>query len=85
MRIKDLEEENMPLFNQAHVVEVELGRLRWPDGFRYPACGGGKAWLTQPELLHCSTWQRPTSVNAGMASLSALANRCAPGFWRCGS
>ena len=42
-----------------------LRRLRWPDGFRCPACGGGNAWLTKRGLLQCSACQRPTSVTAG--------------------
>lgn len=24
-----------------------LERLRWPDGFRCPACGSGEAWKTK--------------------------------------
>ena len=42
-----------------------LQRLRWPDGFRCPNCGGNKAWSTGRELLRCSSCQRQTSVIAG--------------------
>ncbi len=42
-----------------------LRRLRWPDGFRCPACGGGKAWTTARDELRCVTCQRQTSAIAG--------------------
>lgn len=40
-------------------------RLRWPDGFRCPGCGGTKAWATARGQLQCAGCQRPTSVIAG--------------------
>ncbi len=40
-------------------------RLRWPDGFRCPACASPKAWLTARGLLRCSACDRQTSVTAG--------------------
>lgn len=42
-----------------------LARLRWPDGFVCPACGGRKAWRTGAGLWMCTTCQRRTSVTAG--------------------
>jgi hypothetical protein len=39
--------------------------LRWPQGFRCPACGGHKAWTTGRGLLRCGTCQRQTSAGAG--------------------
>jgi len=42
-----------------------LRRLRWPQGFRCPACGGRKAWATGRDLLRCGTCQRQTSAVAG--------------------
>ncbi|HEY8645008.1 MAG TPA: IS1595 family transposase [Gaiellaceae bacterium] len=42
-----------------------LVRLRWPDGFRCPACGGGDAWLTKRSLFVCVECQRQTSVMVG--------------------
>lgn len=42
-----------------------LRHLRWPGGFRCPACGGAKAWETKRGLLRCATCQRQTSVLAG--------------------
>lgn len=42
-----------------------LIRLRWPDGFRCPACGGSEAWLTKRHLFVCAECQRQTSVTVG--------------------
>jgi len=42
-----------------------LERLRWPQGFRCPGCGGSKAWLTERGLLHCAACGRQTSLTAG--------------------
>ena len=42
-----------------------LVSLRWPDGFRCPACGHGKAWWIKRGLLHCAMCGRQTSVTAG--------------------
>ena len=42
-----------------------LVSLRWPEGFRCPACGGRRAWWTGRALLHCAACGRQTSVTAG--------------------
>ncbi len=42
-----------------------LARLRWPDGFICPGCGGGEAWLTGRGLWMCRSCGRQTSVTAG--------------------
>jgi transposase-like protein len=42
-----------------------LQRLRWPEGFRCPACGGGKSWTIARGLLRCTACQRQTSPTAG--------------------
>lgn len=42
-----------------------LQRLRWPEGFRCPACGAGSAWKTARGLLRCAACQRQTSLTAG--------------------
>lgn len=42
-----------------------LERLRWPEGFRCPACGGGEAWKTKRGLWLCGSCRRQTSVTAG--------------------
>ncbi len=42
-----------------------LHRVRWPDGFQCPGCGGKKAWATRRGEVRCSACQRQTSVTAG--------------------
>jgi len=42
-----------------------LQRMRWPEGFRCPACGGQDAWRTARGLWHCRACGRQTSVVAG--------------------
>jgi len=42
-----------------------LSRLRWPEGFRCPACGHADAWSLNGGLLKCRGCGRKTSVIAG--------------------
>ena len=42
-----------------------LFRLRWPEGFRCPRCGCGKAWAVRATLFQCSRCNCQTSVTAG--------------------
>ena len=42
-----------------------LVRLRWPDGFHCPACGGRDAWLSRRRLFVCTECRRQISVTAG--------------------
>lgn len=43
-----------------------LERIRWPDGFRCPACGGTRAWPTgRLGLWECGGCHHQTSVTAG--------------------
>jgi transposase-like protein len=42
-----------------------LLRLRWPEGFVCPRCGGRTAWSTTRRLLVCSGCQHQASVTAG--------------------
>ena len=42
-----------------------LTELRWPDGFRCPACRGAKAWAVRAVLWQCAACGRQTSVTAG--------------------
>lgn len=42
-----------------------LVSLRWPEGFRCPACGHAKAWWTGRLLLHCAHCGHQTSATAG--------------------
>src|SRR3954463_14622685 len=42
-----------------------LARLRWPDGFVCPKCGGREFWRTGAGLWMCQACGRRTSVTAG--------------------
>lgn len=42
-----------------------LARLRRPDGFRCPRCGGAKAWPVRNVLFQCADCDWQTSVTAG--------------------
>ena len=42
-----------------------LIRIRWPDGFICPHCGGNEAWKTDRGLFMCKRCDRQTSVTAG--------------------
>ena len=42
-----------------------LARLRWPEGFRCPYCGGGKSWPVRGVLFECAACGVQTSVTAG--------------------
>lgn len=42
-----------------------LVRLRWPEGFVCPVCGGREAWRTERLLFHCAGCGRQVSVTAG--------------------
>ena len=44
-----------------------LFAVRWPDGFRCPACGHGAAWALQGKAhtFECAGCSRQTSVTAG--------------------
>ena len=51
-------------FATADACRTYLVQLRWPDGFRCPKCGGGKAWPVGVRL-ECAACGRQTSVTAG--------------------
>src|SRR6266849_10121971 len=42
-----------------------LVRLRWPDGFRCPRCGGRKDWPVRGLLRQCAGCGYQSSVTAG--------------------
>lgn len=42
-----------------------LFKLRWPDGFRCPRCGGAKGWPLRSVLMECGECRYQTSVTAG--------------------
>ena len=53
------------LFGSEDACLAYLERLRWPDGFRCPACGGADAWCTKRGLWVCRACERQSSVTAG--------------------
>src|ERR1017187_9224331 len=53
------------LFATEEACRQYLYRLRWPDGFRCPRCGGGKCWPVRVVLLQCVGCGHQTSVTAG--------------------
>lgn len=42
-----------------------LEGIRWPDGFRCPACGHASAWRMGREMFSCRKCGRQTSLTAG--------------------
>ena len=42
-----------------------LIRLRWPEGFRCPRCGGTETWPIRIVLLQCTSCKYQASVTAG--------------------
>jgi transposase-like protein len=42
-----------------------LFKIRWPEGFRCPKCGGEKAWATKRGLFCCALCNFQTSVITG--------------------
>src|SRR5215831_16779730 len=42
-----------------------LVKLRWPDGFWCPRCGGRKSWPVRGVLLQCAGCGHQSSVTAG--------------------
>ena len=52
-------------FSSEESCRAYLARLRWPEGFRCPRCGGGKSWPVRGTLLECGGCGYQTSVTAG--------------------
>ena len=52
-------------FRTQEACRAYLVQLRWPGGFRCPACGHGKAWAVRTVLFQCAGCGRQTSVTAG--------------------
>lgn len=42
-----------------------LRAIRWPEGFKCPACGSGDGWLTARGTVYCRGCDRQTSLTAG--------------------
>ena len=53
------------LFADEEACVAYLERLRWPQGFRCPACGSAEAWRTKRGLWLCGACRRQSSVTAG--------------------
>jgi transposase-like protein len=51
-------------FGDEEACAAYLERLRWPDGFRCPACGAADAWKTKRGLWLCRSCSRQSSVTA---------------------
>ena len=52
-------------FSSEEACRAYLTQLRWPEGFRCPACGAAKAWPVRAVLWQCAACGRQTSVTAG--------------------
>lgn len=61
---KDLEELELN-FSTEEACRNYLFDLRWPEGFRCPACGHDGAWKLQSDLFKCTSCGRKASVTAG--------------------
>lgn len=61
---KNLEELELN-FSTEEACRKYLFELRWPDGFRCPACGGTDVWVLAHGLFKCRNCSRKTSVIAG--------------------
>jgi transposase-like protein len=61
---RDLAEFEARFSTEAACREYLL-RLRWPDGFCCPRCGGRKTWPLRGVLLQCSSCGYQSSVTAG--------------------
>jgi ribosomal protein L37AE/L43A/transposase-like protein len=61
---RSLEEFEARFRTDATCIEYML-KLRWPEGFRCPHCGGSNAWQTRRSLWHCRRCGAQTAVTAG--------------------
>jgi len=52
-------------FGTEEACRAYLARLRWPDGFRCPRCGGCRSWPVREVLLECAGCGCQISVTAG--------------------
>src|SRR5712691_5182304 len=52
-------------FSTEEACRQYLVRMRWPDGFRCPKCGGMKASVVRESLFQCTRCRRQASVTAG--------------------
>jgi transposase-like protein len=52
-------------FSTEEACREYLFRLRWPEGFRCPRCGGRKSWPKPDGLVRCAGCDYQVSVTAG--------------------
>lgn len=52
-------------FSDEEACRDYLTALRWPEGFRCPACQSPEHWVTARFLFHCRACDHQTSVTAG--------------------
>jgi hypothetical protein len=53
------------MFATEEACRAYLVRLRWPDGFRCPRCGGTETWPIRAVLLQCTNCKYQASITAG--------------------
>jgi len=53
------------MFNTEEACRQYLARVRWPEGFVCPRCGGREAWPSRRHLLLCRGCEYQVSVTAG--------------------
>jgi transposase-like protein len=53
------------MFSTEEDCRAYLARLRWPDGFRCPRCGGMETWPIRAVLLQCTSCKYQSSITAG--------------------
>ncbi len=52
-------------FGSEEACRASLTRLRWPEGFRCPACGHPGGWTNRRHDIECARCGRQTSLTAG--------------------
>lgn len=52
-------------FGTEEACRIYLTKLRWPEGFVCPHCGGTKAWKIRVILWQCCVCKKQTSATAG--------------------
>ena len=68
--VKPYQDMDLVTFQQHFATEdscrERLFKLRWPEGFRCPRCGGDRAYLLEKRMLYqCTTCKFQTSLTAG--------------------
>src|SRR5665213_323110 len=53
------------MFSTEEACRAYLARLRWPEGFRCPRCGGTETWPIRTVLLQCTNCKYQASITSG--------------------